>query len=97
MHLLLLLYYCCACNYNRWYRGVFEAAEWFTVRWHDNETQLSRRTPTMSGDAQGNGGVGSSRIGRKPDEGNGGRGNRRTKRKADHRRSERGERGEHEE
>ena len=30
----------------KWYRGILEAAERFTVRWHENEKTLSRKRPT---------------------------------------------------
>ena len=63
----------------KWYREVLEAAEWFMVRWHEDEAQLRRQHRTSAvGGAQGNGGSGGNRrSGRKHDQGNAGRGGNR--------------------
>ena len=67
----------------KWYPGVLEAAEWFVVKWHEDQAQLSRqRRVSAVGGAQRNGGKRDNRRGiSKPDQGYGGRGgNRRSTR-----------------
>ena len=51
----------CCCSWQqtktgKWYLGVLEAAERFTVRWHENEAKLSRkRHASVMGGVQGKG------------------------------------------
>ena len=76
----------------KWYRGVLEAAERFMVRWHEDDAQLKRqRRESAVGGAQGNGGRGGIKSGRKPNQGGAGRGGNRRNRTeiaADERRKE---------
>ena len=46
--------------------GVLESAEWFMVRWHEDETELSRQRPlSVVGGVQTNGERGGNKRSRK--------------------------------
>ena len=55
----------------KWYRGILEAAEWFMVRWHEAEAELSRQRRASAVDGvQGNGGGGgNTRMAENPTKG----------------------------